>query len=275
MSTNVVGLYVLCSVLPALSTLAVGARYYVRTIKKQKFGVDDWTSLAGLVRSHTDFISSCNDADGVLQLGMWGVAGVILDGNRRGLFGLNSNMDPVTGKLLRTWREGPNVEVQSPLPFSRNRCLTRRSVLVDSSHRNGSGAGADQTQCHFPVPTCLSHQSFFPLLLDRAMCDFDSLGRCLLLCECLPMWNAALGVLDHRADYQAVLRRHRWRQRSTVFLGPVPRRFDPRRSSGHDLENESDLLAEDASRGRVCIGLRVHRSCCNTRLHHVGGCIWY
>ena len=49
MSTNPAGLYVLCTVLPALSTLAVGARYYVRSVKKQKFGVDDWTALAGLV----------------------------------------------------------------------------------------------------------------------------------------------------------------------------------------------------------------------------------
>lgn len=49
MSTNPAGLYVLCTVLPALSTFAVGARYYVRSVKKQKLGVDDWTALAGLV----------------------------------------------------------------------------------------------------------------------------------------------------------------------------------------------------------------------------------
>jgi hypothetical protein len=39
----------LCSVLPALSTVAVGARLYVRYLKKQSFGVDDWTALVGLV----------------------------------------------------------------------------------------------------------------------------------------------------------------------------------------------------------------------------------
>jgi hypothetical protein len=49
MSTNAIGLYMLCSVLPALSTVAVGARLYVRYLKKQSFGVDDWTALVGLV----------------------------------------------------------------------------------------------------------------------------------------------------------------------------------------------------------------------------------
>lgn len=51
MSTSPAGLYVLCTLLPALSTLAVGARYYVRSVKKQQLGVDDWTALAGLVSS--------------------------------------------------------------------------------------------------------------------------------------------------------------------------------------------------------------------------------
>lgn len=50
MSTNAAGLYILCSVLPLLSTIAVGARLYVRNVKKQKLGVDDGTALVGLVR---------------------------------------------------------------------------------------------------------------------------------------------------------------------------------------------------------------------------------
>ena len=50
MSTNAAGLYILCSLLPALSTIAVGARFYVRNLKKQKFSVDDGTALVGLVR---------------------------------------------------------------------------------------------------------------------------------------------------------------------------------------------------------------------------------
>ncbi|KAF2439608.1 hypothetical protein P171DRAFT_422241 [Karstenula rhodostoma CBS 690.94] len=98
MSTNAAGLYVLCSLLPALSTIAVGARLYVRNLKKQKFSVDDGTALAGLI-------------------GLWGVAGVILDGTRRGLFGGNSNLDPVTGALLRSWREGPNVKYSWIVPI--------------------------------------------------------------------------------------------------------------------------------------------------------------
>ncbi|KAF1972736.1 hypothetical protein BU23DRAFT_599493 [Bimuria novae-zelandiae CBS 107.79] len=98
MSTNPAGLYLLCSVLPALATFAVGARFYVRNIKKQKFGVDDWTALGGL-------------------LGLWAVAGVILDGTRRGLFGVNSRMNPITGVLDRSWREGPNVEYSWIVPI--------------------------------------------------------------------------------------------------------------------------------------------------------------
>ncbi|KAK3214683.1 hypothetical protein GRF29_19g960865 [Pseudopithomyces chartarum] len=98
MSTNPAGLYVLCTVLPALSTFAVGARYYVRSVKKQKLGVDDWTALAGLLE-------------------LWGVAGVILDGNRRGLFGRDSSMNPITGGLMRSWREGPNVEYSWIVPI--------------------------------------------------------------------------------------------------------------------------------------------------------------
>jgi hypothetical protein len=45
---------VLSSVLPALSTFAVGARLYVRYLKKQNFGVDDWTALIGLVSVSMD-----------------------------------------------------------------------------------------------------------------------------------------------------------------------------------------------------------------------------
>lgn len=60
MSTNAAGLYILCTVLPVLSTIAVGARLYVRNVKKQKFGVDDGTALAGLVKFVcTPFASLC------------------------------------------------------------------------------------------------------------------------------------------------------------------------------------------------------------------------
>lgn len=80
MSTNAAGLYVLCSILPTLSTLSVGARIYVRNVKKQKFGVDDWTALAGLVSSFCQTYFPCRTLLTVCKVALWGVAGAIIDG---------------------------------------------------------------------------------------------------------------------------------------------------------------------------------------------------
>lgn len=45
----------------------------------------------------------------------------IYPGTKRDLFGGNSTMDPVTGALIRSWKEGPNVKVRLPTQLPRYR----------------------------------------------------------------------------------------------------------------------------------------------------------
>lgn len=41
---------VVTAVLSSVATLAVIGRFWARKLKKQQYGIDDWTTLASLVR---------------------------------------------------------------------------------------------------------------------------------------------------------------------------------------------------------------------------------
>ena len=226
-------------------------------------------------------------ADGVSKIALWGVAGVIIDGKcrlmcdsfasfltniqgtRRGLFGTNSDMDPVTGGLIRSWRESPNVEVRPPPHSQQPGILTRRSVLLDRSHCDGRSAGAHQTQCHISIPARFSHQQIFPLLFIMIVRALDCVGHRFSVRQHLPVRDKAVGVLGEHLNHQRVLRRYRRRQCSTVLFRFVSRRLDPCCPPVHDLEDEVFCLEEGSDCGRVRPRITVDCSSSNTCLYHV------
>ena len=65
------------SVLSAVATLAVVGRFWARTLKKQRYGMDDWTILASMVSG--GWVDAVLLAD-VDQLIMWALAAVTLRG---------------------------------------------------------------------------------------------------------------------------------------------------------------------------------------------------
>ncbi|KAH4217063.1 hypothetical protein HBI81_140120 [Parastagonospora nodorum] len=91
MSLNQAGTYALSTILPVLASVAVLARMRVRMLQKAEFKLDDWTACAGLIV-------------------MWVVAGVIIGGTAKGLFGTHTLQDPKTGAANRTPKDFENVE---------------------------------------------------------------------------------------------------------------------------------------------------------------------
>jgi hypothetical protein len=199
------------------------------------------------------------------------VTSKLCSGTSRGIFGGDSNLDPITGAMLRSWREGPSVEVRLPTSVSHEPgILMPRLVLVDRPHCNGGGSGADQAQRRVPLPPDLPHQPILPLLFHRSMRSTGRLGCRLHVRKHLSMRYKALGVLDHGADHRGVLRQHGRRKRRTLLFRSLHRHLDPHSTPGHDLEDELISMEKDANLGCLCSGLCIHGSSCRTRVHHVG-----
>ncbi|KAL5414658.1 hypothetical protein PMIN06_009073 [Paraphaeosphaeria minitans] len=118
------------SILSMVATFAVGGRFWARKIKKQHYGLDDWTVLASLVV-------------------MWALAAVILAGAMIGLYDSHALRQAINSRRQVECSRSRR-SIVSPIPphvtdlFEVQLCQMHPP---DSRHRAG------QSQRRFPLPS--------------------------------------------------------------------------------------------------------------------------